>query len=108
MKMSLTKTFTFAAAHKLPNYQGLCRNLHGHEWRLDITVEGEVNKQTGMVVDFVHFKGIVDHEIIHKLDHTYLNDLIPYPTAELILNWIAINLPQHLILMGVKLIKMEL
>jgi len=48
----IAKTFYFDSAHKLPNYEGKCRFLHGHRFRLDVVVEGHVNPLTGMVMDF--------------------------------------------------------
>jgi 6-pyruvoyltetrahydropterin/6-carboxytetrahydropterin synthase len=107
-KMSVTKRFKFAAAHQLHNHQGKCRFLHGHEWLLDVTVSGQINKQSGMIVDFNHLKGIIEQEFINRLDHTFLNDTFPTPTAELILAYLATNIPPHLVLMGVELEKLEL
>jgi len=107
-KMYVSKKFSFDAAHKLPNYQGKCVNLHGHHWVLNVTVSGQINKQTGMIIDFVRFKGIIEHEFISKLDHTYLNDIFPYPTAELIIEHLAFNIPPHFAHLGVTLEKLEL
>lgn len=82
MKLYITKIFTFDAAHRLPDYVGACSNLHGHQWTLEVEVSGKANVKTGMVIDFSHLKKIVDHQIIGTLDHTYLNDEYPNPTAE--------------------------
>lgn len=107
-RMTVTKSFTFDAAHKLPGYVGLCANLHGHRWTLDITVEGEIHKQTGMVLDFSVMKKIVDTAIISKFDHGYINDTIEMPTAELMVLHIANSLAPEMICLGVKLAKIRL
>lgn len=77
------KTFTFDAAHKLPNYEGKCKNLHGHTYKLEVSVMGDINKETGMVIDFVDLSKIVKENIIEKCDHAYLNDIFENPTAEI-------------------------
>lgn len=82
MKLSVCKEFVFDAAHRLPNYNGPCERLHGHQWKLEIEVSGEVSQDTGMVLDFVHLKKVVNMAIIDKLDHQYINDIYQNPTAE--------------------------
>jgi 6-pyruvoyltetrahydropterin/6-carboxytetrahydropterin synthase len=89
--MLVTKEFTFDAAHKLINYHGKCENLHGHTYKLHVTVEGKI-KKNGLVMDFVELKRIVNENVISKLDHSYLNDLIKNPSAEIIVKWIWDNL----------------
>lgn len=86
--MRVCKSFSFGAAHYLPNYEGKCQNLHGHTWTLEVEVEGPVRVDSGMVVDFVHLKNLVNDEVIGKLDHTLLNDTIGNPTCENLLEWI--------------------
>ena len=83
MHTSVTRTFTFEAAHQLPWHEGKCRNLHGHSYRLEVTVEGPIGPQ-GIVVDFADIKRVVEREVVDAYDHRYLNDLIDNPTAELI------------------------
>lgn len=73
---------TFSAAHQLTNYKGPCENLHGHTWRLRVTVEGNELDQSGMLIDF---KNLKDHlkKIHDEFDHKFLNDLLPFsPTSE--------------------------
>jgi 6-pyruvoyltetrahydropterin/6-carboxytetrahydropterin synthase len=76
---------TFAAAHQLRNYHGKCENLHGHNYKVQVTIEGEDLDQTGLVVDFVELKRLMN-VIIDRLDHTYLNEVPPFdvlnPSAE--------------------------
>lgn len=85
---NLTKKFSFDAAHFLPDYKGKCRQLHGHTYFLEITVGGKVNARTGMIIDFVDLKRVVSREILDKIDHTQLNDIIANPTAENTAIWI--------------------
>ena len=83
MATSVTRTFTFEAAHQLPWHEGKCRDLHGHSYRLEVTVGGPLTEQ-GIVVDFADLRRVVEAEILARYDHTYLNDLLDNPTAELI------------------------
>ena len=83
MHTSVTRTFTFEAAHQLPWHEGKCRNLHGHSYRLEVTVEGPIGEQ-GIVVDFADIKRVVERDVVDVYDHRYLNDLLDNPTAELI------------------------
>jgi 6-pyruvoyltetrahydropterin/6-carboxytetrahydropterin synthase len=82
MKLSVTKRFTFEAAHHLPNYEGKCKNLHGHSYILEVTVSGSIDSNSGMVVDFSKLKKIIQEKIIDKYDHAYINDFLSLPTAE--------------------------
>lgn len=93
--MIITKTFKFDAAHNLVHYHGNCEKLHGHTYRLDVSVEGTLDKEQ-MVMDFVLLKNIVKKEILDVLDHSYLNDHIEQPTAESIAIWIWQRLVEHL------------
>ena len=79
----MTKSFRFEAAHQLPWHPGKCRNLHGHSYRLDVTVEGPLDAN-GVVVDFDELEAHVRAEVVNRYDHSFLNDLIDNPTAELI------------------------
>lgn len=79
--MILIKEFEFDAAHNLVNYHGKCEKLHGHTYKLVVKLEGEPDEE-GMIFDFVELKNLVNEKIIKEFDHTYLNDIIPQPTAE--------------------------
>src|SRR5438128_2151922 len=83
MRTRVTRSFRFEAAHQLPWHEGKCRNLHGHSYRLEVTVEGPLNEH-GIVTDFAAVKAVVEREVIDRYDHTYLNDLMDNPTAELL------------------------
>ncbi len=70
----LTKEFSFETAHALEGYDGACRHIHGHSYRLFVTVRGvpEMSKESakyGMVLDFGELKRIVNEQIISRLDH---------------------------------------
>lgn len=83
MRTSVTRTFTFEAAHQLPWHPGKCRNLHGHSYRLEVTVAGPVGPD-GIVVDFSDIKAVVERDVLARYDHTYLNDVLDNPTAEVV------------------------
>ena len=76
---------TFAAAHKLRDYHGKCESLHGHNYKVRVSIESEALDEIGLVVDFVEIKRLID-TAIDKLDHTYLNEVPPFdvlnPSAE--------------------------
>jgi len=91
-KLSVTKKFKFDAAHKLPNYKGKCKNLHGHGFYGEVEFFGPVNEKTGMVIDFSEIKSHIAYYIIQYLDHSYLNDILENPTAENLVLWIVLKL----------------
>lgn len=80
--------FDFEAAHRLPQHPGKCKELHGHSYHLVVTVARRVAQETGMAIDFADLKHIVRREVVDRLDHTYLNDTIGNPTAEVLSVWI--------------------
>jgi len=86
--LSITKEFTFDAAHQLIDYDGPCSRLHGHTYKLQVSVcrgeeDGLVNDD-GMVMDFSRLKEIVHEKVISQWDHTNLNEQLSgvNPTAE--------------------------
>ena len=108
MTYQLIKEFTFDAAHNLTNYNGKCEHLHGHTYRLQVTIRGQKNEETGMVCDFAELKQIVTTHVIDKLDHTYLNDIDPLSTAENLATWIAKTLEQPLRQRNLSLVRLVL
>ena len=76
----IKKRVEISAAHKLNlSYESKCEQLHGHNWLIDIYLRGETLNSDGMLMDFTHIK----QKITDKLDHTVLNDVLPFnPTAE--------------------------
>ncbi|MCK5706487.1 MAG: 6-carboxytetrahydropterin synthase QueD [Candidatus Aureabacteria bacterium] len=85
--ISVTKEFSFDAAHNLENYHGKCESLHGHTWKAQVTITAPLDND-GMVRDFSEMKNIINKHIKGKLDHSYLNETIKQPTAENIGLWI--------------------
>ncbi|MEA4880240.1 MAG: 6-carboxytetrahydropterin synthase QueD [Synergistaceae bacterium] len=85
--MLLRKEFSFDAAHNLVEYHGKCERLHGHTYKIAVTLRGTPDRE-GMILDFCELSSLVKEKVIQKLDHSYLNDIIPQPTAEYIALWI--------------------
>ena len=85
----ITKEFKFEMAHALHGYDGLCKNIHGHSYKLFVTVRGKIkndkgNPKDGMVLDFDILKSIVKPEIINKYDHSLvLNAHSPHSEIDL-------------------------
>ncbi len=82
---------TFAAAHNLRGYKGKCENLHGHNYKVRVTLSGKEVDSVGLLYDFVHLKQVIQ-SVIRSLDHKYLNELPPFdvlnPSAENIARYI--------------------
>jgi 6-pyruvoyltetrahydropterin/6-carboxytetrahydropterin synthase len=83
-KIRITKQFSFETGHALYGYDGKCKNVHGHSYRLDVTVIGtpisdSTNVKFGMVIDFSDLKKIVKEEIVDVFDHaTVFNKNTPH------------------------------
>lgn len=83
-KIRITKQFSFETGHALYGYDGKCKNVHGHSYRLDVTVIGKPiednsNVKFGMVIDFGDLKKIVKSEIVDVFDHaTVFNKNTPH------------------------------
>ncbi|ALC16611.1 6-pyruvoyl tetrahydrobiopterin synthase [Desulfuromonas soudanensis] len=73
----LTVYTHFAAAHNLINYQGDCENLHGHNWKVEVTVSARELDKAGLGIDFKILKSETK-EVLGLLDHKYLNELPPF------------------------------
>lgn len=74
-QIRITKVFKFEMAHALHGYDGLCKNIHGHSYRLWVTIRGNVlhekeHKKNGMLLDFGILKKIVKDEVVLKYDHS--------------------------------------
>jgi 6-pyruvoyltetrahydropterin/6-carboxytetrahydropterin synthase len=96
----ITCEFTFEASHQLRRADwseeqneavfGACARLHGHSYRLLVTLRGPIDAETGMVVNFRDVKAEVKERVIWKLDHQHLDSLLPgLTTAENLCYWIA-------------------
>ncbi|MCC5847381.1 MAG: 6-carboxytetrahydropterin synthase QueD [Verrucomicrobia bacterium] len=69
--MKIAKEFRWEMGHRLPNHDGACRNVHGHSYRMQVEVEGDVNPETGMVIDFGDISAKVK-PFLAELDHAFL------------------------------------
>lgn len=86
MAFTLTTQLEFAAAHRLRGYDGNCARLHGHNWKVEISMTGSQLNDVGMLIDFKEIKR-TGKQVLAQLDHYYLNDIPPFdaelnPTAE--------------------------
>lgn len=107
-KVSVTKIFTIDSAHRLEDYNGACENLHGHTYKLEVTVTAEVDVY-GFVIDFNILNDVVKKHIVKKLDHQYFNDIFDFnPTCENVAMWIWDRLEEELLKDGVKVEKIIL
>ncbi|WP_425806236.1 6-carboxytetrahydropterin synthase QueD [Desulfitobacterium sp. Sab5] len=113
--IKVTKSFTFDAAHFLPNHKGKCSNMHGHTYKLEVTVmrdKGQLmtdGSDEGMVIDFSDLKSIVKSEVIDKVDHKLLNEVFSFrTTAENMAAYIFDVLDQNLQPLGVKVERIKL
>ena len=100
--MIICKQFTFDSAHKLENYVGECAFLHGHTYKLQIYIKGTVQKN-GLVLDFKDLKSIVKKNVLDRVDHKYLNEIIAQPSAENMSIWIWDQLKGSLPLYEIRL-----
>lgn len=100
--VNITRAFTFDAAHVLPWHPGKCSRLHGHTYRLEVTVKGPLDSN-GIVLDFSDLKNTVCDHVLNVLDHTLLNDQIENPTAERVALHILDALRPHLPIHAIRL-----
>ncbi len=81
----ITVEYSFAAGHALRGYHGKCENIHGHNYKLEVTLCGNKLNSIGLLMDFADLKGVIK-EIVKGVDHQFLNDLPPFdqlnPSAE--------------------------
>lgn len=101
--INLTKKFSFCAAHRMYNDEfsveennknfGKCQNIHGHNYFIEITISGEIDEQKGYFVNLNEFSEKIQINLIQKLDHTYVNEIVPDSlnkpiTLEVLSTWI--------------------
>jgi len=103
---TLTVEMKFASAHQLRHYMGRCENLHGHSWKVQVSVTAQKLNEIGLAMDFTELKRITS-EIVGPLDHTCLNSLPPFadinPSSENISRWIFNSVKEKLVGYEVKL-----
>ena len=101
-------TSQFAAAHQLREIRGGCENLHGHNWKIEVSVIGGELGKDGLLIDFRLIKSETK-KIIDELDHKFLNELAPFeniePSSENISRHIFESLSQRLNTKNVKISK---
>lgn len=89
----------FSSAHQLREYKGKCENLHGHNWRVLLTVRGDTLDKAGMLIDFNDLKAILK-KITDYLDHKNLNQLPPFdelnPSSENLARYISEECQKHM------------
>ena len=84
--------YTFAAGHALRNYKGKCENVHGHNYKVRVTLAGDKLNADGLLMDFVELRAEIKG-LVEKLDHHFLNDIPPFdklnPSAENLARYIC-------------------
>ncbi|MGE7765027.1 6-carboxytetrahydropterin synthase QueD [Peribacillus sp. NPDC096540] len=97
-RVMVSKEFTFDAAHHLHDYEGKCKNLHGHTYRVIFGLSGYTDSR-GLMIDFGDIKEIWKNEIEIYLDHRYLNETLPLmnTTAENMVVWIYEKMAEALL-----------
>ena len=97
---TLSKEFTFEAAHKLETHDGKCARLHGHSWKMLVTAKGdalqEEGPKEGMLIDYSDLKKMVKPIVDDYLDHHYLNETLDMdmPTSEKVAQWVFLRLKE--------------
>ena len=91
MQVELVKEYRFEAAHRLPRLPDghKCKRLHGHSFRFEVRLAGDVDRQTGFLIDFWDVDAAVA-PLLERLDHHYLNEVegLENPTSEILAAWI--------------------
>lgn len=96
-RVLVSKEFTFDSAHHLHCYEGKCMSMHGHTYKLQVVMSGKVDYR-GISIDFGDIKRIAKEAVIDKLDHKYLNEVLPpmNTTAENMVVWMYEQIKQQL------------
>ena len=97
--MKIAATFGFEAAHRLPNLPDghKCKNLHGHNYQLEVAIEGGELDERGFVIDYAELEAAVD-PLIKEVDHKFLNDVhgLENPTSEVMVQWFMAGIKAYL------------
>ncbi|MDE3181241.1 MAG: 6-carboxytetrahydropterin synthase QueD, partial [Acidobacteriota bacterium] len=98
--------YSFSAGHALRNYKGKCENVHGHNYRVRVTVEGDRLNGAGLLMDFADLKSDL-RALADRFDHQYLNDMEPFdevnPSAENLARYLGDGLAPRIGGRGVRL-----
>jgi 6-pyruvoyltetrahydropterin/6-carboxytetrahydropterin synthase len=101
---------SFSAAHRLNNYRGNCEALHGHNWKVQVTVETMALNEIGLGIDFRELKEKT-RSVMSPFDHVLLNDLVSFkdinPSSEAIARYIFIELKREITSLPVRLKKVS-
>ena len=100
MRVELTREYSFEAAHRLPMVPAdhKCARMHGHSFRVEVCVAGEVDERMGWLVDFGEITAMVEPLLKRELDHRTLNDVpgLENPTSEVLCAWLWTRLAPRL------------
>jgi 6-pyruvoyltetrahydropterin/6-carboxytetrahydropterin synthase len=95
----LSVEVSFSAAHQLRGYKGKCENMHGHNWKVQISVMAETLNEIDLAIDFHDLKRMAN-EVTAPLDHAFLNDIFPFteknPSSENMAKWIFDSLKKKI------------
>jgi len=101
---------SFSAAHRLNNYRGNCEALHGHNWKVQVTVETAALNEIGLGIDFRELKEKT-RRVLSPFDHVLLNDLAPFkdinPSSEAIARYLFTELKREITVPPVRLKKVS-
>ena len=88
--IKLTKSIVVEASHKLEAHTGKCHRLHGHSWKIEVTILSPVNPTTHMGVDYYHLSKFLHDVVDGTLDHQHLNTVLATenPTSEYLAHWV--------------------
>jgi 6-pyruvoyltetrahydropterin/6-carboxytetrahydropterin synthase len=104
MKVELTRSYRFEAAHRLPMVPAdhKCARMHGHSFEIEVTVAGEIDSRMGWLVDYADITKVVEPLLKNELDHRSLNDVpgLENPTSEVLCGWLWQRLRPHLPLLA--------
>jgi 6-pyruvoyltetrahydropterin/6-carboxytetrahydropterin synthase len=99
VRVELSRDYTFEAAHRLPHVppDHKCFRMHGHGYKVELSIAGEVDERTGWLVDFADITAVVEPLIRSQLDHRTLNDVpgLENPTAERLCRWLWERIQPH-------------
>ncbi len=92
MRVELTRSYRFEAAHRLPMVppDHKCARMHGHSFEIEVTVAGEMDERMGWLVDYADITKVVEPLLKNELDHRTLNDVtgLENPTSEVLCGWL--------------------